>query len=125
MSIRANIKLGGKMGTLSLLIFYIFIGASGGFAAYCSTLSLKKAVGHIEAKQHFSAFTFYLLYIFAAVISSVIITATVAEILLLLTGQALSLTLYSSIMGTIILLTVIATIAVTYKPIIKALTLNK
>lgn len=113
------------MGTVSLLIFYIFIAASGGFAAYCSKLSLKKAVGHIEEKQHFSAFTFYALCLFAAVISSVIITATVAECLLLLTGQALSLNVYSIIMGTIMFLTFIATIAFTYKPIIRGLKSNK
>lgn len=113
------------MGTISLLIFYIFIAASGGFAAYCSKLSFKKAVNHIEEKQHFSAFTFYALYVLAAVISSVIISATIAECLLLLTGQPLPLSIYSTIMGTIILLTVIGAVAVTYKPMLRKLKLKK
>ena len=113
------------MLTISALIFYILLIGAGGFAWYCSRLSLKKSLTHLPQKQHFSAFTFYALHLAAAVISTVVISATLGEFLLVLTGTPLAPTTYGIIMIVVIAITIIGTVISAHKPVMRALKENK
>ncbi|GLS92458.1 hypothetical protein GCM10007916_35300 [Psychromonas marina] len=109
------------MLTISALIFYILLIGAGGFAWYCSRLSLKKSLAHLLQKQHFSAFTFYALHLIAAVMATVVISATVGEFLLVLTGTPLAPATYTMIMIVVITVTIIGTVMSAHKPVMGAL----
>ena len=111
----------GSMGTVSLLIFYILFGCVGGFALYCSKLSLKKALGHLTEGQRFSGFTFYVLYIAASIISTVMVAVMLSEIVLLITGLYLSPTIYAVVTGCIVVLTIIVAVSKAHKTVMQTL----
>ena len=113
------------MGTVSLLIFYILFGCVGGFALYCSKLSLKKALGHLVESQRFSGFTFYGLYLVASIISTVMVAIMFSEIILFTTGFHLSPNNYLVVFGGIIVLTIIVAVAKAHKSVMQTLKMAK
>lgn len=113
------------MLTISALIFYILLLCAGGFAWYCSRISLKKSLAHLPQKQHFSALTFYGLHLIAAVIGTVVITATLGEFLLVITGAPLALKTYAIIMIVVITATILGSVISAHKPMMQALKGNK
>lgn len=109
------------MLTISVLIFYILLIGAGGFAWYCSRLSLRKSLSHLPQRQHFSGLTFYCLHLVAAVIGNVVIAGTLGEFLLLMTGAPLVLKTYAIVMSVIITITIIGSVISAHKPVMQAL----